>query len=149
MKPLGGTYSLVLRCRQPQSISVGRLGDISFSTGYYVYVGSAFGPGGVRARVRRHARVNRTRHWHIDYVRPALSLEEVWFCHDRVRQEHRWAAAFAEAGEVVNGFGCSDCRCPSHLFYFTSRRRLASVRGALGTGGESGPTVLSSCQIPV
>ena len=36
--------------------------------GCYVYAGSARGPGGIRARVRRHLRPDKTPHWHIDQV---------------------------------------------------------------------------------
>lgn len=53
-KKMIGTYVLVIRLREPQEISVGRLGVFPFHHGYYVYIGSAFGPGGLKARIRRH-----------------------------------------------------------------------------------------------
>ena len=51
LPPAPGTYALVLRVSAPTTLAVGQLGDITFSPGYYVYIGSAHGPGGVKARV--------------------------------------------------------------------------------------------------
>jgi len=97
---------------------VGRWGELVVAPGYYVYVGSAFGPGGLRARVSRHYRRNERRHWHIDYLRPFLTPVDTWYSHHAEPLEHRWAQVFAALDGVasVRGFGCSDCRCRSHLF---------------------------------
>ena|ERR1017187_5348707 len=60
-------------------------------------------------------------HWHIDYLRPHTTLDEVWFCHDRKSREHEWASCFAGmmgASVPLAGFGSSDCDCESHLFFF-------------------------------
>ena len=65
-----GTYALILRSSSQQTITVGKLGKIKMRKGYYIYVGSAFGPGGVRARVKRHCHIRKPPHWHIDYIRP-------------------------------------------------------------------------------
>ena len=51
-----GTYALILRASTAQTIQIGRLGDLVMQPGYYIYVGSAFGPGGLAARVGRHLR---------------------------------------------------------------------------------------------
>ena len=51
---MSGTYALLLRLDAAVQLAVGRLGDFTFPEGDYVYVGSARGPGGLRARVRRH-----------------------------------------------------------------------------------------------
>ena len=50
---------LVLQSMHEQSILVGRLGTLDVHPGTYVYVGSAFGPGGLRARTNRHASANK------------------------------------------------------------------------------------------
>ncbi|MBT8467436.1 MAG: DUF123 domain-containing protein, partial [Deltaproteobacteria bacterium] len=39
----------------PTEVEVGRLGTICFDAPFYVYVGSAFGPGGLAARLRAHS----------------------------------------------------------------------------------------------
>ncbi|MFB4204443.1 hypothetical protein KBTX_00723 [wastewater metagenome] len=114
-----GTYVLILRCDTAARLRIGRWGVLHARSGYYAYVGSAFGPGGVRARVARHARRGKAMHWHVDYLREHAVLASVWFAHSGTRLEHEWADALAGlAGmEPVNGFGCSDCRCESHLFF--------------------------------
>ncbi|MDP2647521.1 MAG: DUF123 domain-containing protein, partial [Desulfobacterales bacterium] len=66
-----GTYALLLRCRHEKRLVVGKLGQIQTRKGYYVYAGSAFGPGGVFSRVQRHFRKLKPCRWHLDYLRPA------------------------------------------------------------------------------
>lgn len=119
-----GTYALVLASPMKRRVRVRRLGELSMLPGFYIYVGSAMGPGGVRARVGRHRSGARRRHWHVDYLRSATRLEDVWFTHDPTRREHDWAAIVSEdMGGVppLLGFGASDCDCGSHLFYFRGR----------------------------
>jgi len=114
-----GTYVLVLSCRSERRIRVGRLGPFRLRPGYYLYVGSAFGPGGLRARIGHHRRRALRPHWHIDYLRRYARLEAVW-CAPGVRAEHEWAAAIAAlpGARGAPGFGSSDCSCPAHLFWF-------------------------------
>jgi len=119
MQVIPGSYALILRSTMRESIKVGCLGILDIKPGYYVYVGSAFGPGGVRARVLRHSRCNKARHWHIDYLREIIDLEYAWYSYQPDKLEHDWAASFAYDSEyaAIRGFGCSDCRCDAHLFY--------------------------------
>ena len=116
---VSGTYVLVLRGLENRRISVGRWGELDLDTGYYAYVGSAFGSGGLKARVGRHGRRTKKLRWHVDYLREHCDLAAVWYCRDAVRREHRWAAALAglDGYTPVKGFGCSDCRCEAHLFH--------------------------------
>jgi len=105
-----------------------------------VAVGSAFGPGGLAARLRHHLQpTGATPHWHLDYLRPHLRPARLWYTTDPGCWEHLWAAALAAVREVQiphPGLGASDCRCPSHLFYrkqplgrkiFRNRLRLAGL----------------------
>lgn len=117
-----GSYILVLQLSQPLlALPVGRLGSCDFLPGYYLYVGSAFGPGGLEARIAHHRQRRKARaHWHIDYLRPHARLREAWTAAGPLRFECRWCRALAEAPGVsipVPGFGSGDTRCPSHLFY--------------------------------
>jgi Uri superfamily endonuclease len=89
--------------------------------GFYVYLGSAFGPGGVRARVQRHRVRARCRHWHVDYLRSVTRLAQVWFSYDQERREHAWADVVGKTMQgtaPLAGFGASDCSCGTHLYYF-------------------------------
>lgn len=119
-----GTYLLLLRADSPCAIVVGRLGTATLTPGWLVYVGSAFGPGGLAARIRHHLRHAAKPHWHIDYVRAALDLCEIWVCASPQRLEHRFATALHSApGSSIPlpRCGASDCRCAAHLFHFTVR----------------------------
>jgi Uri superfamily endonuclease len=124
MKPSSGTYALVLASTSAQAVRIGKLGLLQIRCGYYVYVGSAFGPGGLKARIGHHQRISHRPRWHIDYLRLATGIEEIWYTHDRMRHEHRWAAILAEMRSVIipcPGFGSSDCSCQSHLYFFKSK----------------------------
>jgi Uri superfamily endonuclease len=99
--------------------------------GWYLYVGSAFGPGGLRARCLRHLRPLRRRHWHIDCLRAAATLMGIWFSVDPVPREHQWAeiiGGLAGTGACIRRFGSSDCLCPSQIFRFSSRPSFPAVR---------------------
>jgi len=116
-----GSYALLMALDAPAVIRAGRLGEFALPAGSYVYCGSAFGPGGLRARLERHARASGALHWHIDYLRRAARLVDwAWVANERA--ECRWAQALVTLGGQVIAphFGSSDChnRCPSHLLYF-------------------------------
>jgi len=112
-----GIYCLILRVPEC-TIGVGALGKITFRAGWYTYIGSALGSGGF-ARVRRHIRVNREGtprpHWHIDHLlsHPGVRLHRCICAETGRRLECELARSVG--GEAVEGFGCSDCRCRSHL----------------------------------
>jgi Uri superfamily endonuclease len=130
-----GTYALLMHGAGGSCLQIGRLGRLHLRPGFYVYVGSAFGPGGLPARLRHHLEPScRRPHWHIDYLRPATRLLEVWYSHDRMLQEHAWAAGIRRmrsASTPLAGFGSSDCRCPSHLSFHAERPSHRSLRRAL------------------
>jgi Uri superfamily endonuclease len=116
-----GTYVLALWLDAPRTITIGRLGRFEFPAGWYLYVGSALGPGGPEARLSRHFRRStsgKRAHWHADYVREVAAWGGAWACHSQERLECAWAEALRrrlDASVVVRGFGASDCRCPAHL----------------------------------
>ncbi len=118
-----GTYALVLLPRRTETIRIGRLGELQLQAGFYVYVGSALGPGGVRARLHHHLHPSERPHWHIDYLKAHVEVEELWYCHARHTWEHQWARNLGtqpRASIPLAGFGSSDCNCESHLYYFPS-----------------------------
>ena len=51
-----GTYVLVLASQRTDPVRIGRLGTLALKPGVFIYVGSAFGPGGLAARIRHHRR---------------------------------------------------------------------------------------------
>lgn len=120
MDERGGTYALYLKLDEGAEISVGRLGVFSFPAGYYVYVGSALGSGGLRARLARHQRRDNKLHWHIDYFLTRASIVGVQVDFSGERLECHWAQLWLRipgAQIIAPRFGASDCHCIAHLIY--------------------------------
>jgi len=129
-----GTYALLLRGDENQEIEVGALGSRTVHPGTYIYVGSAFGPGGLQARVGRHVRGDGALHWHVDYLRAVTRLHAVWYTHDPERRECTWAdvfRSFPDATVPIDGFGASDCNCPTHLVRIDHDPSLSIFRTCL------------------
>lgn len=119
-----GSYVLVLAAFGGPRIRVGGLGTLVVQPGFYLYVGSALGPGGLAGRVGRHARADKTCRWHIDYLTAVATLDEVWYTLGEARRECQWADILSRLrGATVprERFGSSDCRCRTHLFFFQTR----------------------------
>jgi Uri superfamily endonuclease len=133
-----GTYVLALWLEAPADISIGRLGESRFPAGWYLYAGSAFGPGGLPARLTRHQRhfaSGKRAHWHVDYLRERTVWGGAWGSSAPQRLECTWAAALHHlpgARIVVPGFGASDCRCLSHLVHVLALPSEDWFAGILG-----------------
>ncbi|MFN2291050.1 MAG: DUF123 domain-containing protein [Anaerolineae bacterium] len=118
-----GAYVLALSLDEAQTITIGCLGRFQMPAGWYLYIGSARGPGGLAGRLRRHRRrlgPGKRAHWHIDYLREQATWGGAWVRHTGERLECLWAQAFRQlpgARTVVPGFGASDCGCPGHLVH--------------------------------
>ncbi len=114
-----GAYLILLRLDTPLPLDIATLGPATLTPGCYVYAGSARGPGGLRARVARHLRRDKLRHWHIDHLSEAASEMRAFAVPggrecaliDALLATKRYTAP-------VPGFGSSDCRtCTSHLLF--------------------------------
>ncbi len=112
---LRGCYILIIRLERDVIIEVGRLGKIRFKAGYYAYVGS--GMGNVLKRVERHFMKGKRKRWHIDYLTEVADEIYALIIPSDVKIECEIAKFFASNFECVKGFGSSDCKCESHLFY--------------------------------
>lgn len=126
-----GTYILILRLASPAELTIGRLGSFSFAAGWYAYVGSAFGAGGLRGRLKHHLSSQHRMHWHIDYLAQPAPINAIWYLASETCYEHQWAAVLAtlpNASIPVQRFGASDCKCPSHLFYFATEPSFDAFR---------------------
>lgn len=111
-----GTYVLSITLGSDLDIEVGALGTFHFSKGLYCYAGSAMG--GIDQRVSRHIRREKTVKWHVDHLTTRADSVEAWISYPDFIPECDLARMAEECGMVpsVKGFGCSDCRCPTHLF---------------------------------
>ncbi len=109
-----GSYALVLKLDSGRELLT-RGRRFMLRKGYYVYVGSALS--GLEARIGRHLRKEKRKFWHIDYLLEHAGVVEV--LRFPGGKECGIARDVEEASDgSVKGFGCSDCRCSSHLFYF-------------------------------
>ena len=117
----GGAYLLWLVLDQPLTIERRGAGPWRLPAGHYAYCGSAYGPGGISARVARHLRGDKARRWHIDHLSATAPIAGVLA--DPGGHECDlldWARRLADSEIPVKGFGASDCRrCPAHLIRFT------------------------------
>ena len=134
-----GTYAFILRNLSHRKVQIGRWRRIDIEPGYYIYVGSAFGPGGLQARISRHLRIKKTKHWHIDYLRDFMNPLGVWYSHASEHFEHRWAQTLHTMDNMqpIQGFGCSDCKCHSHLFWSPFLRDFTTERGKFIKNGKT------------
>ncbi|MBE0522366.1 MAG: GIY-YIG nuclease family protein [Candidatus Methanoperedenaceae archaeon] len=115
-----GVYVLLMKLNNDTTITIGKLGTFLFKKGFYAYTGSALGTGGFR-RVTRHFNVakgeNTTRRWHIDYLLHHLEVICAVTVPTGDDLECQLSTELAAVMCGIPGFGCSDCSCPSHLFF--------------------------------
>jgi len=89
MPVLRGTYAIVLRSQTLGPVRIGKLGSLPVQAGFHVYIGSAFGPGGLQARIQHHLQRARRPHWHIDCLRAGCDVVKAWCATDAARLEPR------------------------------------------------------------
>jgi Uri superfamily endonuclease len=112
-----GIYILCVEVKEDCRIAVGGLGTLYFKKGTYLYIGS--GGRNLKARLERHMSDEKKVRWHIDYLlkNPHVNITRAYFRKGSRDDECVTARGLAESFEEVPGFGSSDCKCPSHLFY--------------------------------
>jgi len=120
-----GSYVILIRLPEAQTITIGSLSDVYFPRGYYAYVGSALG--GVKPRLSHHLSRTKKRHWHIDYLLQKASITDIIIGESESRVECAIAQVLNSQFDSIPGFGSSDCRCPSHLFYAAEGSQMKSA----------------------
>ncbi len=112
-----GAYVLVIDLTRELALDLKARSAVVLAPGRYAYCGSAYGPGGLRARIGRHLRPDKALRWHIDHLTSAGRVTVLAGVPGG--QECallRRVLAVRGAGVPVPGFGSSDCRrCPAHL----------------------------------
>lgn len=110
------SYTLILYLEKDEKIKVGALGEIYFKKGFYTYTGS-----GDKSRIKRHKKMSQKNEgsiwWHIDYLNSSSSTHI-----DKIISSELPECRVASniGGKHIEGFGCSDCSCFSHLSYFSN-----------------------------
>jgi len=121
-----GTYVLIASVAQMKRLQIGRLGAYDIVPGFYAYVGSAFGSGGLRARLGHHLESTAAPHWHIDYLLGIAEPLELWFTTANRKLEHHWADLLEGAPQFrvpIPRFGASDYhRSRSSNLFYTKRQ---------------------------
>ncbi len=112
-----GVYLLLVNMEHDKALTIGGLGKTEFKQGYYVYAGSALNNLG--KRIARHMRKRKQKRWHIDYLTAEAAAVTAVPIVTGDNLECELAAAVQKiAAHPVKGFGSSDCKCTSHLYYF-------------------------------
>ena len=110
-----GIYILLLKLDRPEVVLAGRKRQFALQEGCYGYVGSALS--GLENRVRRHLSPTKKLHWHIDFLLATARIQKIICAETDKQMECRVAQSLSKQLAGVTGFGCSDCKCQSHLFY--------------------------------
>lgn len=144
-----GAYVLLLRLAEPAKAPTRAFPSAVLTPGTYLYAGSAWGPGGIRARVLRHARREKAQHWHVDSLTQAADLVSVFaFPGGRECDLIELGRALPGAHVSIPGFGSSDCRsCAAHLLAVPPDSDFAAHfvehgGGALAAGSGLGSTLI-------
>lgn len=114
-----GVYCLIFS-NQQCNLRIGSLNDVNFEAGYHIYVGSAQGTGGLK-RLYRHVTLSKEggkkARWHVDHINLDGHFKLVCVIYASTHRKLECPFANSLRSKPVNGFGCSDCACRSHLFY--------------------------------
>jgi Uri superfamily endonuclease len=109
------------------------LGEVSFKEGDYIYIGSA--KGCLETRLQRHLRKEKKIFWHIDYLveNQKVKILQIWTMDKKV--ECQTAEVFYQnptAGIIKKGFGSSDCKCLTHLFFIKDKKKTENILKEIG-----------------
>ena len=115
IRAVKGSYVLLIELPEERVIATGSFKDINFQSGCYAYAGSALS--GLGSRLSRHLKQDKKLHWHIDYLLQWASIRDIIICETEDRIECTIAENLSHRFNPVPGFGSSDCKCASHLFF--------------------------------
>jgi Uri superfamily endonuclease len=124
-----GSYFLLIYNKKTAHVKFGKKHMNKFPQGFYIYVGSAMGESNtsIRHRLTRYIKIadntqSENFHWHIDYFlrSPLTSIKMIMILPNSVVKEECSLSELIQeySDDNINGFGCSDCKCKSHLYYF-------------------------------
>jgi Uri superfamily endonuclease len=114
---LKGAYVLLIGLDRALPVGAGRHKSGQLPAGTYFYAGSAYGAGGLAARIGRHFRKDKKVHWHVDRLTLEASRLAAFIVENG--NECALAEALLQSNSVaiaLEGFGSTDCSsCRSHL----------------------------------
>jgi Uri superfamily endonuclease len=134
----GGAYVLAIELAKPLDVELPGQSPVSLPRGRYLYCGSAYGPGGLRARVARHMRRRKAIRWHVDRLTASGVVLGAWTFPGG--DECELAAALSHLPMPIAGFGSSDCRrCRSHLLHWPAGHNRVPLHFRVLDAGGSFP----------
>ncbi len=110
-------YLLVLKYKGGKIQTRAR--TFSLRPGYYIYVGSA--KKGALSRIKYHERKEKKCFWHIDFL-----LKNAELVAAIALEGDESVLAQNLSGQPIPGFGCSDTKDPSHLFWYCNLNEALS-----------------------
>ncbi len=119
-----GTYILLLHLPVDAELDIPDLDSTLFPAGFYAY---AAGAENLPERLKAHLTPPEQPAEHIDFLRRAASVSEIWLTMSATPHPHVWVdllLAIPGAISIADGFGVSGCDCDSHLVYFDVRPQL-------------------------
>ncbi|MCD6571385.1 MAG: GIY-YIG nuclease family protein [Deltaproteobacteria bacterium] len=125
------TYILEIKKDEDAAVCIGALGKIPFKKGTYFYIGSA--KKNLYSRIKRHIKREKKLFWHIDYLlnQKDCYINNIWFTDT---EECKAAQLFSSivVSRPIEKFGCSDCRCRTHLFYVRDNNEIGGILSQIG-----------------
>lgn len=104
-----------------KEVRIGKLGSFFFLKGYYAYLGSSFLKNGIIQRLRWHFKPLKKERWHIDFLTKENRFEIIGFltkCSNIKGKEVDISNCIgSKFSYYIKGFGSSDTKSFSHLFY--------------------------------
>ena len=117
-----GCYCLLIQIKKHSKIRIGKkLGYLEFEKGIYAYVGSAMNS--LESRLKRHLASKKKLHWHVDYLLNDENSSIIDIIYNESKKvECELSQYLSTKSNGVKDFGCSDCDCESHLYYFKDKK---------------------------
>ena len=127
-----GSYCLIIYVKKSSKIKIGKkLGQTDFKRGTYVYIGSALNS--LESRLQRHLSDDKKMHWHVDYLlkNQNSKIAEIIYTENDKKIECELSQYISQKTDGIKDFGCSDCDCDSHLYYFKNKNEaIEQVKNA-------------------
>ena len=122
-----GIYILLIKINEKIQEKIGSLGRIEFDKGIYAYVGSA--QNNLEKRIQRHKVKNKKVRWHIDYLlnHKSVKILKVFYKKAGKEEECKIARKLTKTESMILNFGCSDCKCKSHLFRIKDMQNILKL----------------------
>ena len=109
-----GAYILLIGLAVRVEVALPGKPKATLGAGRYLYCGSAKGPGGIRARLARHMRIEKSLRWHVDRLTEVGTVIGAWGFPGG--DECDLVRTLSHLSFPIRGFGSTDCpRCQSHL----------------------------------